>query len=369
MKIRSLTAVVGLGFASCSSVFAQESSLVIYGIVDAGVRHVKSSEGPSSTVFANGGQSATRLGFRGYENIGNGLGAGFNIEQGFNTGTGATASSTNFWDRRATVSLLGQNWGELRLGRDYVPTFTSYMLADPFIYLNIAGTSNLVASTTIGPIRAAFGTTPPGTAPNVNTTVRMNGAVQYFLPGNLGGLEGSLLWAPNGDQKGFGGGLGYTVGPFTVKGAITMTRTNYNNGAAGPTVSDWFRDAVLSASYNFSPFKVMAAVREFRAYGLRQRNLVLSGTWNVGTGQFRIMAQHASRSGFLNGVDSSGDGGNQFSVGYVYNLSKRTSLFVQGSRINNSGKSRFMLQPGNVPAPLKDGAHLTGVESGIHIVF
>src|SRR6476660_2912926 len=96
-----------------------QSSVVVYGIVDASVaRENTDFNNGSRTVMASGNQSTSRIGFRGTEDLGNGLKALFNIEAGVAIDTGAADSS--LFGRRAVVGLQGA-FGTLTLGREYTP--------------------------------------------------------------------------------------------------------------------------------------------------------------------------------------------------------------------------------------------------------
>lgn len=89
------------------------------------VRSVDNQGVGSQKSIVSGSSSTSRLGIRGVEDMGGGPFAGFNLEHGFIADTGSTASSTKFWNRRSTVSLTSltsQTLGELRLGRDFVPS-------------------------------------------------------------------------------------------------------------------------------------------------------------------------------------------------------------------------------------------------------
>ena len=97
---------------------AQSSSVTLFGVVDASVAHVSTKDG-SVTGLANGGNASSRLGFRGVEDLGNGLKASFWLEGGINVDDGGSGFK---FDRRSTIGLLG-NFGEVRLGRDKTPTY------------------------------------------------------------------------------------------------------------------------------------------------------------------------------------------------------------------------------------------------------
>lgn len=129
--------------AACGAVNAQ-SPVTIYGIVDTAVEHVTnvgaSGSGltrmPSST-----GTVASRLGFRGSEDLGDGLRAVFTIEQGFAPDMGTLNQGGRAWGRQSFVGLSGP-WGSLTLGRQYTMLFWSILDAD-ILGPNLYGSGSL----------------------------------------------------------------------------------------------------------------------------------------------------------------------------------------------------------------------------------
>src|SRR3954452_24476520 len=74
-----------------------QTSITIYGSFDGGVRYVNNANAAGDSrwsVSSNGTYYSNRLGFKGVENLGGGLNARFNLEIGFNTGSGAVESIT-----------------------------------------------------------------------------------------------------------------------------------------------------------------------------------------------------------------------------------------------------------------------------------
>ncbi len=145
----------------------------------------------SATSLGNSGAASSRLGFRGIEDLGGGLAASFWLEASIapDTGlgkSGSTKSGNAFaFDRRSTVSLSGP-FGEVRLGRDYLPTFWNDTNFDPF-GTNGSGTSI---------INAVNSYLVPGSATSwVDGYVRSNNSIGYFLPANLGGFYGQVMYA------------------------------------------------------------------------------------------------------------------------------------------------------------------------------
>lgn len=95
-----------------------QSSVTVYGLLDVGLRNDSNVlNGNSKFQEISGMINTSRLGFRGSEDLGNGLSANFNLEGGINPDTGTQNEAASLFDRRATVGLSGA-WGKLDVGRD-----------------------------------------------------------------------------------------------------------------------------------------------------------------------------------------------------------------------------------------------------------
>jgi predicted porin len=224
---KSVLALAVLG--TFAGVASAQGSVTLFGIVDLNVRTVSNDERTYS--MGQDGLSSSRLGFRGVEDLGGGLKASFWLEGalGPDTGTGTSSFGNGnnqglTFQRRSTVSLQNQ-WGELRLGRDYTATFWNWTDFDPF------GTNGLGAASNLGlgyPVTSAVGA---GGA--YGTTVRANNMVAYILPnGTHGpGLYGEVQVAAGESAPGnkyYGGRIGYAAGPFNVAGAWGRTQVAQN---------------------------------------------------------------------------------------------------------------------------------------------
>jgi predicted porin len=127
MKKR-LIAVAAL--ALVSGMAAAQSSVTIYGNVDVGVltqNHAPANA--SSTSLANGGISPSIWGFRGAEDLGNGLKAVFNLEGHFSADTGV--SHPSLFRRQSNVGLASANFGTILLGNQYSPAILAFAATDP----------------------------------------------------------------------------------------------------------------------------------------------------------------------------------------------------------------------------------------------
>ena len=169
-----------------------QSSVTLSGIMDLGVRRVSNENLAANWSMVSGSNSTSRIIIRGVEDLGNGLSASFHLENGLNASTGQLASSTatQFWDRRATLSLVSKSLGEIRAGRDFTPSYTNWSRYDPFAHVGVASAGNFVSAAPVGPLRSTFANTT-----NPNTTARSSSAAQYLLPwGNRRGRR----WADGG---------------------------------------------------------------------------------------------------------------------------------------------------------------------------
>lgn len=358
--------LIALAALAATGAFAQ-SSVTLYGVVDLGI-----SQGSGSltklTQMTSGNINSSRLGVKGVEDLGNGLKASFVFEGDVKpfSGTGATsgAASVNSsnnnvaavgttggftFNRQATLGVIG-GFGEVRLGRDYTPTFYVDASYDPF-GVNGVGTN------------AIFGNGLGYTSAHL----RSSNSVSYFLPGNLGGFSGQLMVALNNtatngattqdDGKYTGGNVGYANGPVSVHLASAV----FKSFAVGDVATN-----SLGASYDLGMAKLSTeySTDKMGAAGLNQKvtGTLFGLTAPMGSGALR--ASYVSRKITKDGVtaDNKFD---QASIGYVYNLSPRTALYGTYSSVSNKGLSAV----GANGATTAAGTTATGYDLGIRHSF
>ena len=349
---KSLLALAALtAFAGAASA---QSSVTLFGIVDAAYGHVSVSKtaafgGRSVSGVSNSGLNSSRLGFRGIEDIGGGMRAGFWLEGALSNDDGNAAGLT--LQRRSTVSLMG-NFGEVRLGRDYTPSFWNTTVYDPF------GTNGVGTSMAINLIGATGITT--------NTTaVRSNNTIGYFLPGNLGGFNGQIQYgfgevasnAPNAGQGNyFGLRVGYAAGPLSVnyaygnvKGVSGATNVKTNN---------------IGASFDLGFVKPMIFWGNEKAgTGAKVTAWELGLTAPIGAGEIRAAYSRYD-------VANSANDWRKFALGYGYNLSKRTQLYTTYARVSNKGTQNRSVSNNGLSAGLANpGGSSNGYEFGIRHAF
>jgi predicted porin len=351
--------LIALAVLATAGVASAQSSVTLFGIVDATLAHGSGSVA-KRTQLTNSGYNSSRLGFRGTEDLGGGMSASFWLEAGVNNdnGSGAATNTNNqvsgtpaagvvpngsqglTFNRRSTVSL-GGGWGELRLGRDYSPQFWNLTVFDPF-GTNGVGTTQTLNSSLGGP-----------------TTIRASNSIGYFLPGNLGGFYGQLQHsrgenasntATSSDGNGTGIRVGYANGPVNV--ALAYAATKFATGDIKATN--------IGGQWDFGVAKLMGHYARDRVSGAATGKGGLIGALvPVGPGEIRLA--YSTYKNNLAGNPKS----NKWALGYVHNLSKRTAVYATYARIKNSGGAAQALNGATTAA----NQNSTGYDFGIRHSF
>jgi predicted porin len=416
---------------AAAGVASAQSSVTLFGVVDAsissysnssrdlnnGVTYVngfpvinpfyvnKGSAKVSQRVLANSAYNSSRLGFRGTEDLGGGLAASFWLEAPIKNDDGSEGVAT--FARRSTVSLSG-GFGEVRLGRDYTPTFWNDTVFDPFgtngVGTNLISTANSGFNAFAGYSAAKTKLTgiPTITDTGGSNYVRASNTIGYFLPPNLGGFYGQLMYgfsektkySPgiatpdvlNNARTGryVGGRFGYANGPLDVA-------ASYGSSTVGDAFYAGITNKVntfnLGASYDFGPVKLFGELSkaknkldyENQQFFATNNDVDLTGyllgvTVPVGAGLIRA-SYSAVKYDFnlpfqYNQKDPKA---NKLALGYVHNLSKRTALYATIARVSNKNmQGQAGLNVGG-PAFISNGTFTpktsTGYDFGIRHAF
>ncbi len=358
---KSLLALAVLGaFAGASQA---QTSVTLYGKIDLGF--VAESGGAASvSKLTSGVSGGSRLGFRGVEDLGGGLKAMFQMETGFcadsNVGTAnfpATSGAVNpvgsgsnapgtattaaipnfctggnaFMGRQAWVGLSG-GFGSVQLGRQYTPAFINLTTIDPF-GTGLAGqTTNLFDS-----------------AGNSAANPRFNNAVIYTTP-NLSGFSGSLAYgfgenplpgAGAGAGRAVGFSASYSSGPLYI--GLGYHNVNANPGSAAAVLLPGATASVrkntnFGGTYDFGAAKAHFLYQTTKngagAYAdVADWMLGVSAPLGAGT----LLASYINH----NDKTVANKDASQFGIGYLYGLSKRTTLYTAFGKISNKNGATF----------------------------
>ncbi|RQO81580.1 porin [Acidovorax sp. FJL06] len=344
--------VLTAAFAAPAIALAQ-SSLAMYGIADAGVRHtagMSAANAPSAastTGLASGVNTTSRFGFRGREDLGGGLHALFHFETGLNMDTGSTANASKFFDRAAIVGL-GGGWGQVTAGRQ------TNVLADAISPVDAAGMR--FASFNPNIVTAALSNhglgLEYGTAGSSSGSYRLDNALKYT--GHIGPVTARAMYSfgentgSGSAQSSAGAGLGYAAGGWTVSGAYQRFQT-----AGGLPL----QATTLGAAYQLGGVRL--ALNTARSDGKTsatahtvQRVHSAGATWSVAGGidlTTAVYRLQRERTGMQ------GDGYIRAMLFAEYRLSRRTKLYAE--------LDRTRWRSGYQGAANQD--HATGVTAGM----
>jgi predicted porin len=335
-----------------------QSSVTLYGILDTGLAYVHNAQGSNgqnqSTLIkeSSGNISGSRWGLKGAEDLGGGLAATFQLENGFNVGTGALGQGSREFGRKAVVGLSSNTWGAITLGRQY----------DPIVDL----VQGLTEDNYFGGL---FGT--PGDLDNYDNSLRVSNSVKYVSP-IVSGLQFEALYGlggvagASGSGRTYSFGAGYANGPFSLAAGYFYANGG-NTTTAGvrtwTSSSDSLFNTVINQGFASANSIEIAKIGGQYALGAATIGATYAHT-QYGSDAFSVFRQTArfnNGSVFFNYQFSpEGRAGvgynytsltgptsahyNQVNLGGDYSLSKRTDLYVlfgyqkaSGKTLNSSG--------------------------------
>jgi GBP family porin len=335
--------------AALSGVFATaahaQSSVTLYGLIDAGITYTNNQQGHSNFKATSGSVNGSRWGLRGAEDLGGGLKAIFTLENGFNIMNGTNGQGGREFGRQAFVGLSSQQFGAVTLGRQYDS------VVDYLGPLALTGTQ-------YGGTQFAH----PFDNDNLDNSFRVNNSVKY-TSANYGGFKFGGMYGFSNEAGGFANnraysvGASYNYGPLNVAAAY-MQLNNANSALAlttnaGGAIST---DAPFSAgrqrtfgggiSYAFGPATVgfvftqtmLDDATQITAAGtggaaialtdphVRFTNYEVNGRYNL-TPALSLAGAYTYTDSRIDGVKPKF---HQVSLQTAYALSKRTDVYLQG---------------------------------------
>jgi general bacterial porin, GBP family len=337
--------------AACVTAFAAasahaQSSVTLYGLVDAGIAYTNNVGGSGRVALASGNISGSRFGLKGAEDLGGGLKAIFLLENGFSVNNGQLGQNSRMFGRQAYVGLSSNTFGTLTMGRQYddVVDFVSPLSAT-------AGTFG------------DSGFAHPYDNDNLQHSVRFNNSVKYTSL-NYGGFKFGGMYAFSNStdfavSRAYSAAASYSFGSLTAaagylqtngSGAKTVsgTTSSFTNTAGavdqaevkGSLTSDVQRTVAAGLNYGFGPAVVgfvysHSQYQGTSAFGLsngsvRFDNYEVNGMYNF-TPAFKAGLSYAYTDAHLSGATSYGADPKWSQVNAIarYSLSKRTELYAE----------------------------------------
>ena len=339
--------LIALAVLAASGAAMAQSSVTLFGIVDTAVGYVDNANAAGDSVYglSTSGNATSRLGFRGVEDLGGGLKAGFWLEGEIFGDTGG--SSFNF-ARRSTVSLMG-GFGEVRMGRELTPSYSKTSSYDLF------------GQTGIGQFMGWTGNWY-GIDGDSGNALRSSNMISYYTP-NFSGFTAGLGYGFDEQTTGkagryIGGYAAYDNGPLSV--ALSYDERNVAANFDRNTLT-------LAGSYNLNVVKLNAIVQQTKddVVGTDPKVNAYSLGVSAPMGAGEVKLQYAMYD--QKAIDSKA---HQLSLGYVHNLSKRTAVYGTVSYMDNKDASSLGLAAKNLnTAGPGAGESQTGVQVGVRHSF
>ena len=339
MKKTLIVAAVAASFATAASA---QSSVTLYGLIDAGFSYVNNevttrTDKGSAAAFrlSSGNLNGSRWGLRGVEDLGGGMKAIFTLESGFSMGNGAGLQGGRQFGRQAFAGISTAQFGTVTLGRQY-DSVVDYL----------------------GPMTAngSWGGqyfSHPFDNDNTQNSFRVNNAVKYQSANYSGITFGGLYGFSNeaggfGDNRAYSAGAQYANGPFKIAAAyLQLQNSTGAKSIAGNTAgavtenfmpSQTQRTFGVGANYAFGAATVGAVWTQSRFQfvtgdsTVRFNNYELNGRYAL-TPALAIGAAYTYTDvkGMVPG-DMNNDHARYHQVGLQtdYALSKRTDIYAEG---------------------------------------
>ncbi len=363
-----MKSLLPIGCLFAASVVQAQSNVAIYGIIDAAVGVSASGNGAGSIKRVDSGVGpASRLGFRGREDLGGGLRAEFVLEQGIGIDVGALQPGGLGFGRQSWAGFGTKDWF-VSAGRQYSQMDEAFARSSAAVFFYWGS-----------PIGVGFGgNASPKATPSsggFQATDRISNSVKLAFGGqNLGGsvYVGAGDEAPSGSGHIWGGGVYYSEGAFRVDVAYNRYRQYAADipANAGPA---WAFDGFVGASYDFGAVKVNAAYylanpSEANTVLVAATTLKTKAMWigarvPVGSSTFIaqvINAQYDHIAGVTQGKATT------LQLAYEYSLSKQTTLYASFGQVANNATGNQVLTAGsNAVAATGFGADPKAASVGI----
>lgn len=315
---KSLLALVVLGaFAGAASA---QSSVTIFGKIDQAVgKRIGSRD---KQVLDTAG---SRIAFRGYEDLGGGLGALFAIEHRFSPDTGTvgpgvqpnSTSSSKFWEGFSFVGLRTQ-FGAVTVGRQYTSSFlTVQNNVDPFAGETVAALRDIGMGLQTSLTNSTI-TINPG-------QIRVSDSVKYALVAGGFSFSADIAETPatGGTDRPYSAALSYTTGPFWA-GLAYENPTGSDDNLLNIGARYTFGNVTLSGGYTDGDTQPFAASLGGVPLGTvpsqKLKAWLVGANIAVGVGDIKI--------GYADNKVGSTKIAERFGIGYHHNLSKRTKLYI-----------------------------------------
>lgn len=358
MKSKCLAVVIPLVVTNAAHA---QNSVTLYGVIDTGLTYVNNAGGHSLWEMQSGVMQGSRWGLKGAEDLGGGLKAIFQLENGFNVNTGKLGQNGREFGRQAWVGLASQ-YGSVKLGRQYDPAVD--ILQPTSFNGNYAGYFSHA-----------------GDIDNNDNSFRVNNSVKYISP-SIGGVTFEGMYAFGGVAGSFGqnstiaAGASYSANGLYVGAAYFYAK---NPATQFDEASFVANPAKPGVPVNAGAFGYVGSPANMQVYGVGGTYMIGQATLGLdytntqfdgalGTtkaakffnyeawGTYRITAPLLVGAGYTFtdtslGYSSAAPRYHQVNTMIDYALSKRTDVYVIGSYVRAAGATTAAIFNNSISGP------------------
>lgn len=367
-------AVLASIYASGGLAQTPPTNLTIFGRVDLGLVSIDDGAG-SSTRVDSGRYTESRWGLRGTEDLGAGLAAIFYLESGFAADTGTLNQGGRLFGRGAYVGLLSDRWGQVTLGRQYVPLFWPLLFADDSGRLRLHTFSATQTIERGYVARIAQSASPvsgsgsldmtSGGIYSIATTSAFEDNLIVYRTASVGGASVMLSYGPGAenasskgtlddDQRVWGANIEWR--PPAIRDLYLGAAWNEKKGqgTSGAELTEQkLTEAAITGQYVFP--------RGFSVWGNYHPFRFRSGPQTLQGSDYMLGLSYRMASGLLWSnysakriSDCTSCGARGYGIGYHHHLSNRTELYTFYSRVGNDANSAIGIGGVDPSAPGKD---------------
>lgn len=358
MNKSAMAAALVMVLGSLCGAAAAQSSVTIYGLIDIGVVHESGGAAGPVNKVTSGMSHGSRIGFKGTEDLGDGMSALFLLESGYQLDTGASGQGGALFGRQGYVGLSG-GFGTVTAGRQYTPYYNTEVMIDPFVSGLAGDTKNLMSSTG-------------------DSTSRMNNSVKYASP-EVAGFKGDLVYGAGETADNtkaasqWGGSLGYLNGPLSLRVGY-----HYRNNDTATTETSSARNLLVGGWYDFGPLKLhfgygvdkgvnSAPYRNTaNPFGYAVAPVATTDSTDLLLGLTVPYGRNTFLASYIRKNDkmAANQDAQQFAIGHRYALSKRTDTYLSWGHIRNNNGASY-----TVGSSIESGTGNGAVSAGIRHQF
>ncbi|MDR0529665.1 MAG: porin [Zoogloeaceae bacterium] len=338
--------------ALASGAASAQTNVTVYGLIDVGFSHRGDNITPhtsSQNKIDDGVSSGSRLGFKGTEDLGNGLKAVFTLENGFGADTGTLRQSGRLFGRQIFLGLTG-SFGTAIAGRLHTPHYSFLVDIDPFgsglvgRYRNVFDVTHAKSTGVGGKDRLNAG------GENLFDPVRVDNTIAYVSP-TFAGFNVTAAYSTNAILDEHTGNNHdntviallprYKNGPVDIGVSYHRIKDDDRgagvNGLVKPKITNW----VVGGAYDFNALKLSAFYDRNKASADGIKDVTLK-SWLIGAkvpfGKHTALISYTQSK-----LDDGTSGGTllgkgkakQWALGYTYDLSKRSNFYAAYAKVSN----------------------------------